>query len=204
MNVNYSKVFAIKKKNKEIIQTLCPGATNTSGIYVFFRTDENGFKFAYVGQAIKSLLERMAEHLEGYEQWIDKSIKSHKLYDKDKNPYGYKASVLCYCKPEECNDKETYFIKKMADAGYQLRNITGGSQGQGKFNINNNKSSKGYYDGLKQGRKNAIKELKHIIDRYFIITLKKDGKLGKNALEKFENILNEVEEKENGNIRAKK
>ena len=194
---NYKQIFAIKAKNEKIIKEICPKATNTSGIYMFHREDENGFKYAYVGQATKSLLTRLAQHLDGYDQWIDLSIRKHKLYNKDKNPYGYKINILCYCKPEECNEKELFYIKKTHDTGFQLRNITGGSQGEGEFNINDNKPSRGYYDGLKQGRKNAIKELKHIVDMYFIISLKKKGKLAENALQKFWNILNEFEEKKN-------
>ena len=47
-----------------------------SGIYVFTR-QENGFKYAYVGQA-KHILTRLAQHLNGY-QHIDLSIKNTAL-----------------------------------------------------------------------------------------------------------------------------
>lgn len=195
MATNYNQIFAIKAKNEKIIKELCPKAIHKSGIYMFYREDENGFKFAYVGLATKSLLSRLAQHLEGYIQWIDLSIKKHKLYSKN-NPYGYKIAICCYCNPEECNEKEQYYIKKAAEAGYQLRNITGGSQGEGKFNINNNKPSRGYYDGLKQGRKNVVKDLKHIIDLYLNISLKKDGVLAQKALAKFWKILDNKEGEE--------
>ena len=187
--INYKKIFAIKAKNEEIIKKICPKATHQSGIYIFHRIDENGFKFAYVGLATTSLLTRLAQHLEGYSQWIDLSIRKHKLFDELNNPTGYKIDILCYCKPEECDEKEQFYIKQVADAGYQLKNITGGSQGKGKFNINDNKPARGYMDGLKQGEKNLKKKLRDIIDKYLVISLKKDGKLAQNALNKFNELI---------------
>ena len=46
----------------------------------------------------------------------------------------------------------------LADGGYQLRNKTSGSQGEGKSQIAEYKAVKGYRDGLEQGRKNLAKE----------------------------------------------
>lgn len=191
-SVNYSQVFAIKAKNERIIKQMCPEATNRAGIYCFYRISEEGFKNAYVGLATKSLLTRMAQHLSGYNQHIDLSIKKYKLYDAEKNPYGYKCKVICYCNSEEeCNEKEQYYIKKVADAGWQLKNVTGGSQGKGKFGISENKPAKGYYDGKKQGRKDLAKEIRDVVEKYLAISTKKEGKLAQNGLKKFWDLISE-------------
>lgn len=186
-NIDYSQIYKNKYKNKMIIKRLCPQACDKSGIYIFYR-EENGFKYAYVGQATKSLLDRLAQHLDGKTSHIDKSIKKHGLYSQNK-PYGYKVAILEFCNAQECNDREQYYIQLYASRGYQMRNTTGGSQGTGKFNINDNKPSKGYYDGLEQGRKNVVKELKHIVDKYLIVKPIKDGILPNRMLEKFYQIL---------------
>lgn len=177
--VNYRKIFAIQKQNEEIIKTLCPEAKHTSGIYVLYRIDENGFRFAYVGLATKSLLTRLAQHLDGYKQYIDLSVRKHGLYDEKKNPYGYKIDILCFCIESECNEKEQYYIKQWADAGWQMRNVTGGSQGQGKFNINENKPSRGYHDGLKQGYENARKKVAHWFELHLDYSIRGNSTLNK-------------------------
>ena len=185
---NYRQIYAIKKKNEERIKQLCPDATHKSGIYCFHREDENGFKYAYVGLATKSVLSRCAEHLSGYTQHIDRSLKSHKLYDKE-NPYGWKLDILCFCSAEECNEKEQFYIKKAHQSGRQLLNATTGSQGKGKKALGDAKSPKGYYDGKLQGEKQLAKQLKHIIDTHLVITLKKETKTSQKALEKFYSLL---------------
>ena len=187
--VNYRQVFAKKNRNRQRILEICPDAQDVSGIYFFVR-EENGFKFAYIGQAVK-VLSRLASHLDGYDQHIDLSIKKHGLWS-DKKPNGWKVHWLPF-KESELNDKEQYFIKQYANAGYQLRNTTSGSQGTGKFGITNNKTSKGYRDGIKYGRNKLKKELKALIDKYLIINTKNESKLAQNALIKFNDLLQEEE-----------
>ena len=104
--MNYRQIKAIEKKNKERILRVCSDATEEPGIYVFYR-EENGLKFAYVGQA-KHLLTRLAQHLSGY-QHIDLSIKKHGLYSV-LNPYGYKISFIT-CHQDELDEKEQEKIK---------------------------------------------------------------------------------------------
>ena len=188
--MNYKQIYAIKKKHEVEIKKLCPDAEHKSGIYCFYRTDENGFKYAYVGLATKSLLSRCAEHLSGYTQHIDRSLKKHKLYSEE-NPCGWNLSVLCYCSEEECNDKEQFYIKKAHESGRQLLNVTGGSQGKGKFNIADNKPPKGYYDGLAQGYKNAQKFVANLFDKHLKYDKKSDkpNKNQEKAMAKFEDFL---------------
>lgn len=157
------------------------------GIYVFYR-EQNGFKFAYVGQSVHCFT-RILEHLKGYEQHIDLSIRKHGLYSEDK-PTGYKIKVVEYCSIEDLDEKELYYCRKYANDGYQLRNTTSGSQGVGKFGINENKSSKGYREGVTYGYKKAQKEVKHLFDKHLDVVIK--GKPNKNkekALKKFEDFI---------------
>ena len=202
MAPNYRQIYAIKKQNEEKILRLCPDAKQESGIYLFYRINEQNFRFAYIGQASKNnLLSRLADHLSGYSQHIDLSIRKYGLYDEEKNPYGYKIMVLCYCPSEECDEKEQYYIKQYADEGWQLRNVTGGSQGQGKFNMNEGKSTKGYRDGLVQGRKNTQKEIKELFDKYLTYDIKgKPGKIKTRKYDEFTAFLNENQTEEEDEI----
>jgi hypothetical protein len=184
--VNYKQIYAIKKANEERILKVCPNCPNTSGIYFFLR-EEGGFKYAYIGQA-KRLLERLASHLSGY-QHIDLSLKKHGFYSED-NPTGYRVHFLKYFE-EDLDDREQYFIKKYANAGYQLRNATAGGQGQGKMGLDNARPTRTYYDGLAQGYKNAQKEVSHLFDLHLDYTTKKQppNKLQEKALQKFKDFL---------------
>ena len=105
----------------------------------------------------------------------------------------YKESLGYYKKLDE---KEKYYIKRYADAGYQLLNLTTGSQGDDKSALGEYKPHKGYYEGLRQGKKNLAKELKHIIDTHLTVKLKPEkehNKVSIKALEKFWDLLGESE-----------
>ena len=186
MAVNYRQIKAIEKKNKEKILALCPNADEGSGIYFFTRI-ENGFKYAYIGQA-KHLLTRLAQHLSGY-QHIDLSIKKHGLWELD-NPTGWKVNTL-RCFENELDALEQKYIKEFADMGFQLRNKTLGGQGEGKSGLDNQKPSKGYHDGLKQGYKNAQKYVANLFEKHLNYSKKSDkpNKNQEKALEKFEEFL---------------
>jgi hypothetical protein len=184
--VNYKQIYAIKKANEERILKVCPNCPNTSGIYFLLR-EEDGFKYAYIGQAVR-LRERLGSHLSGY-QHIDLSIKKHGLWSEE-NPTGYKVHCLQF--PEnELDEKEQYFIKKYANAGYQMRNATSGSQGVGKKGLDNARPTRTYYDGLAQGYKNAQKEVAHLFSLHLDYTTKKQPptKLQEKASQKFKDFL---------------
>jgi hypothetical protein len=190
---NWKQIYARKRDDQKRILKICPDCPETSGIYCFHRVDEDGFKFAYIGQATTNLLKRSAEHLSTY-QGIDNSIRKHGLYDAEKNPYGYKVSVMCVCAPEECDEQEQIYIKKAADAGYQLRNQTAGSQGVGKKSFGTQKAGKGYHDGLAQGEKNARKFVADLFAKHLTFSPKpKSGKFPTEnqikAMQKFEEFL---------------
>lgn len=178
---NYWQAKAVEQKNKELLLKCNPKLNDGSGIYILTR-EENGFKFAYIGQA-KHILTRLAQHLVGY-QHIDLSLKSHKLYSQE-NPTGWKISFF-NCEEKDLDRLEQEYIKKSANAGYQLRNKTAGGQGKGKVSIADSKPSKGYYDGVKQGYTNAQKEVANWFDKSLDYSIK--GKPNKNkekAYDKF-------------------
>lgn len=181
---DYKKLKAVEQRNKNRWLAVNPLLTDKSGIYILTRTDENGIKYAYIGQA-KHVLTRLAQHLVGY-QHIDLSLKKHGLAD-DKNQFGWFATAQCFAE-SELDEQEQKYIKKYADFGFQLRNKNLGSQGKGKFGIAENKPSKGYYDGKKQGRKDLADELKTVI-KYLNITPKDKGKLAERMMTKFVRLL---------------
>jgi hypothetical protein len=184
--MNYRQIKDIEQKNKERILKVCD-VPEISGIYILTRY-EDGFKYAYVGQA-KHLLTRLAQHLSGY-QHIDLSLKKHGLYSTE-NPNGWHISWLPFHE-NVLDEYEQKIIKRYANDGFQLRNKTSGSQGEGKRGLGNQKASKGYYDGLQQGYKNAQKFVSNLFDKHLNYS-KKSEKPNKNqekALEKFESFLN--------------
>lgn len=187
MNVNYKQIKAIEYKNKQHILKVCPGVPETSGIYIFLR-EEDGFKYAYIGQA-KHLLTRLAGHLKGY-QHIDLSIRKHG-FKSDGKPNGW--DLIYYPYPiAELDEKEQYYIKLYANDGYQLRNKTSGSQGEGKHGIADNKPPKGYYDGKKQGFRDAQKFVANLFEKHLNFSQKSDkpNKNQEKAMAKFEAFLN--------------
>jgi hypothetical protein len=191
MNNNFIKAKEIESQNKKRLLEVNPDLDEKSGIYFLLRKDENGFRYAYIGQA-KHILTRLAQHLSGYDQHIDKSLKSHGLFSADNN-WGWQVYALHF-PLEELNEKEQYYIKKYADAGWQLRNKTAGGQGEGKAQINEYRPSKGYRDGIQQGKKMLARELKHIRDKHLVVSLKPEksaNKVSQNALEKFNQLLDE-------------
>ena len=200
MAPNYRKIMAMKAANKKKILEVCPEVDEAPGIYWLWREDSAGIRYGYLGQATKSLLQRLAEHLSGY-QHIDLSIKKHKFYDEETNPYGYHIEIICHCPEDELDGREQYWIKHYADNGYQLRNATTGSQGAGKRALGDGASPKGYREGLAQGRKNTQKEIAALFDKYLTYGIKgKPGKLKEKAYEKFTAFLNEGKPEEEDEI----
>ena len=187
---NIKQAKAIETANKKKLLAVNPKLDDRSGIYFLTRTDEDGFKYAYIGQA-KHILARLAQHLVGF-QHIDLSLKKHGLYS-DSTPYGWKVNFLHYSEAI-LDEMEQKYIREYALNGYQLRNKTSGSQGVGKSQIDEYRPQKGYYDGLKQGYKNAVRDLKNIADKHLVISIrpeKANNKISIRQFERFNEILNE-------------
>lgn len=190
MDNNFRKAKAIEAKNKKRLLAVNTKLDEHSGIYFLTREDEDGIKYAYIGQA-KHILTRLAQHLVGY-QHIDLSLKKHGLHSDD-NAFGWKIGFLHY--PEDMLDEmEQKYILQYAQSGYQLRNKTSGSQGEGKRQIDEYKPVKGYYDGIKQGKKMLARELSNIIQKHLDVSLKpekKNNKVSIKAFDKFNDLLSE-------------
>ena len=190
---NIARAKAIEQENKKRLLKLNPKLNDRSGIYFLLREDENGFKYAYIGQAVRTL-SRLASHLVGYEQHIDLSLRKHKLYDKEKNPYGWRVEFLNF--PEsQLDEKEKYYIKLYADKGYQLRNVSLGGQGENRASgsIGERKAPKGYMQGIQQGKKVLARELSSIAEKHLKIELRADkanNKVSQKQLDKFMELIN--------------
>ena len=189
---NLQQVKAIEAENRKRWLKLNPNLNDDSGIYILTRHDEEGFRYAYVGQA-KHVLSRLCGHNRGYEQHIDRSLKKHKLFS-EKNPYGWSVSFV-NCSEADLNEKEKFYERQLADRGYQLRNKTGGSQGVGKKQIDDFRPKKGYYDGIRQGKKTLAHELSHIIDKHLQVSLKPEKQNNKVSIRKFEDFKALIDEK---------
>lgn len=191
---NIAKAKAIERKNEQKLLAVNPKLDNGSGIYILWRTEVH----AYVGQSV-GLLTRLAQHLAGYQQHIDLSLKKHKLYSSD-NPYGYRVDFI-HCDKSELDDKEREYIQKCIDKGWILKNKTSGGQDDGKEKIADYKPSKGYRDGILQGKKTLARELSQIISKHLTVKLKDEkqgNKVSQKQLEKFNRLIDENSYKENG------
>ena len=202
---NIAKAKAIEQENKKRLLKLNPKLNDKSGIYFLLREDGNGFKYAYIGQAVHTI-SRLASHLVGYEQHIDLSLKRHKLYDKEKNPFGWRVEFLNF--PEsQLDEKEKYYIKLYADKGYQLRNVSLGGQGENRASgsIGERKAPKGYIQGIQQGKKVLARELSSIVEKHLEIRLKPEkehNKVSQKQYEKFMDLLKAGED--NADLRSAK
>ena len=186
---NIARAKAIEQENKKRLLKLNPKLNDKSGIYFLLREDENGFKYAYIGQAVHTI-SRLASHLVGYEQHIDLSLRKHKLYDEQKNPYGWRVEFLNF--PEnELDEKEKYYIKLYADKGYQLRNVSLGGQGENRASgsIGERKAPKGYMQGVQQGKKVLARKLSSIAEKHLKIEIRDDKKHNKVSQKQYENFI---------------
>lgn len=187
---NYARAKAIERKNKERILAVCSWMEDRTGIYKFYRTNEDGKDECYIGKAEKQgMVTRCAQHIAGYKQHIDKSIQAHGFYSEDK-PLGWRVMPMEYCEPQMCDELERYYIVSAIARGRKVLNVESGGTTD-KTDINERKPSRGYRDGVKQGEKNVIKKIAHWFDLHLKAVYKAD-KPSKNAikaLDKFNQIL---------------
>lgn len=177
--MNFKQIKAIEKSNKQRLLKIAPFLTEESGVYILTR-EENGFKYAYVGQA-KHILTRLAQHLQGY-QHIDLSLKKHG-FKTEENPNGWEINAV-RVPLDRLDDTEQALIKKYANGGWQLRNKTAGGQGDGKFEIAETKPRRTYHDGLKQGYIKAQKEVAKLFEKNLTYSI--NGKENKNKIKAHE------------------
>ena len=193
---NYKQVMAIQAKYRKEIKAVCPNIDDESGIYFLTRTDENGISFFYIGQGLH-IFSRMCSHMTGY-QHIDISLRKRKWYSQD-NPYGWKLNFIHY-PADELDKWEQYWILEYTKKGYQARyNKTAGGQNDKGEKINEFRPAKGYRDGIKQGYKNASRDISNLFDKHLDYKPKSDkpNKNQEKAMQKFEDFLNYHKEEEN-------
>ena len=184
---NIARAKTIEQKNKKRLLAVNPKLDDKSGIYILWRTEVH----AYVGQSV-GLLTRLAQHLAGYQQHIDLSLKKHKLYSSE-NPYGYRVDFI-HCDKSELDDKEREYIQKCIDIGWILKNKTSGGQDDGKEKIAEYKPPKTYRQGIQAGKKTLARELKSIMEKHLTVRLKEEkqgNKVSEKQLEKFNRLLDE-------------
>ena len=189
MPKSMAQIKAIEKKNRQRFLAVNPELNDEPGIYFLVR-EENGYRYGYVGKASVSVLGRLAQHLSGW-QHIDLSLKSHGLYSED-NPTGWRVGFKNFPK-EVLDEKEQFYIKKYANAGYQMRNKNaGGTDGSSK--INEYRPAKGYRQGIQAGKKSLARDLSNIIDKHLDIALKpekQNNSISKKQEQKFWEMLDE-------------
>ncbi len=189
--MNYRQRFAILNEKKKLIKQICPEISEDSGIYCFYRQNEQGQDCCYIGQA-KNLLERTSQHLMGRKQHIDKSLYVHKLYNEN-NPFGWKLTILRKCSISALDCLEQSYIEFYKDFdNVVLYNVTGGGQFDKAKDIGERQQTKlkSYKNGKGLGYEKARKEVKTYFDKYLDYTIKgKPTKIKERKLKEFKEFL---------------
>lgn len=179
------------------------GIEDVCGIYLIYRVDENGQKIGYVGQSI-NVLTRLAEHMLGYKQAIDKSIMKHKIMCQENSTrFSYKMKVLKVCDKSLLDFYEKEYVRALLQKGIILKNITSGGQNGERTDINYRKAAKGYHDGLKQGYNNCLNDMRVFFSKYLDFKIKdsqkrKDGTFNKLGIQKEAELKELLFGKDNG------
>lgn len=181
-----TKLIEAKKSISPILKE--NAETKRPGIYLFERIDEEGITFFYCGQA-KNIYQRIVGHWMGFQR-IDISMRK-RGFKSEENPFGWDFTILENCNIDNLDERESYYILKFLKEGKQTYNLTYGSQGEGKKNIREGKSPKGYRDGLKQGYENARKMVSNLFSKHLTYSQRSDNpnKNQEKAKAKFEAFL---------------
>lgn len=190
MNEYVKKLIIAKKSIAPIITE--NAQTKQPGIYLFERTDENGVTFFYCGQA-KNIFQRIVSHWNGYQR-IDISMRKRK-FKSGENPHGWAFCILEYCPVEKLDEREQYWILEQMRQGKQTYNVTYGSQADGKQNIKEGKTPRGYWDGVEAGKMKARRFVADLFSKHLNVSMKKPTKNAEKALAKFQEFINLEEEK---------
>ncbi len=103
-----------------------------SGIYIWERYNEDGVYCWYIGKA-KNLLHRTAQHIMDGQSHLDKSIKKHGLFDREKNPKGWSVLVVTICNELELDKLEQRCITdtiRLSPHGKMYNIESGGTTGK--------------------------------------------------------------------------
>lgn len=174
------KQWAMLNEKKKLLKGLFPDLPAKSGIYKWFRVDEETYKgCVYVGKA-KNILERSAQHLLGNESHLDKSIKKHGLQSAD-NPHGWRVYVLELTDERNLDVAEQWYIDFIVhNEDVELYNVESGGT-KGKTIIGERKQRRDIV-WRKKEREKVFSELREWFDLTPLdCTVKKDGTLYANA-----------------------
>ena len=192
--MDYKQIYAIQRANEQRIKNLCPQMDNRSGLYIFYRNNEENEFCVYIGQA-KNLLQRTAQHLTGYKKknptHIDKSLFKHKLYSET-NKNGWKVAILKFAPQEELDQLEQEYISKYQNINCKIYNVTGGGQLDKAEDINARMQLKlkTYAHGKKYAYEKVRQEIAHLFDKYLDFTIKgKETATKLKAKAKFEKFI---------------
>ena len=136
---------------------------------------------------------RIVSHWNGYKR-IDISIRKRK-FKSDENPHGWAFCILEYCPVEKLDEREQYWILEQMRQGKQTYNVTYGSQADGKQNIKEGKTPRGYWDGVEAGKMKARRFVADLFNKHLNVSMKKPTKNAEKALAKFQEFINLEEEK---------
>lgn len=184
--------FAMLNEYKKLVKKMCPALSEKSGIYLFYRKDENNEDCVYIGQG-KSLIQRTASHFLGRKTHIDKSLYVHKVYSKE-NPYGWKLKVLYECDVDRLDKLEQEYIDYYVSAGYKVYNVTGGGQKDKKQDINERQQTKlkSYKNGKNIADRKAKSYVRAMFDKYLDFVIKPPvNKIKQRKFGEFKNYLGE-------------
>lgn len=187
--------FAMLNEYKMLVKKICPAISARSGIYIFYRSNENLKPCVYIGQA-KKLLERTASHFLGRTSHIDKSLYTHGIYSDD-NPYGWELSVLCECDINRLDELEQYYIDYYLKAGYVVYNVTGGGQKDKKQDINKRQQTKlkSYKNGKNIANEKAKDYIRTMFTKYLDFTVKPpSNKIKERKFKEFKEYLGGTEQ----------
>ena len=191
--------YQIQRKNEKRILEICPNMPTTSGIYLFYRINENNEPCVYIGQSI-NLLQRCAGHLSGRNTHIDKSLLKHKLYSAE-NPTGWKVMVLKTCNPQLLDQEEQKWIEYYKNREeVVIYNVTGGGQFDKKENINERLEVKlkTYKNGKNFAAEKVRLKVKEFFDKYLDFIIKSPtGKIKERKFNEFKEWLNGTSDESN-------
>lgn len=184
--------LAILEEKKRIVKEACPLMDERSGVYLFKRINENDEICFYVGQA-KNLLQRVAQHLMGRTQHIDKSLYKHKLWS-EKNLNGWSIFLITWCDVDKLDKIEKEHINYYLSKGYKSYNICGGGQIDKAKDIGERQQTKlkSYKNGKGLGYEKARNEVKVFFEKYLDFTIKGNtNKIKERKFNEFKEWLNE-------------
>ncbi len=102
-------VWQKQKQGMAIALKQFPFLTKESGIYLWYRYDENDTYCWYVGKA-KNLLQRTAQHIVNHDSHLDNSIHKHGFFDGEKNKNGWVLQIMGYYRETKLDFFEQHWI----------------------------------------------------------------------------------------------